>query len=103
MILSTSIIFLIIVAVRRFFREKVGNVLLYSLWLLFVAGLILPVFSTVLQDVTGGKRGRIESSVSIMNLVETVPINRDKAGVAVQQMEGTAEEKGKEKKVGDNA
>ena len=103
MILSTSIIFLIIVAVRRFFREKVGNVLLYSLWLLFVAGLILPVFSTVLQDVTGGKRGRIESSVSIMNLVETVPINRDKAGVAVQQMEGTAEEKGKEKKVGDKA
>lgn len=107
MILSTSVIFLVIVAVRRFFREKAGNVFLYSLWLLFVVGLVVPVFSLCLQNITKGQRGRVESPVSIMNLVKTSPFYPDKAdaparqdgpvqqGASVQPMEGMEErEKG---------
>ena len=44
-ILSTSVLFLSIVAVRKFFRGKTGNVFLYSLWLLFAAGLVVPMVS----------------------------------------------------------
>ena len=89
-ILSTSVIFLVIVAVRKFFRGKVSNLFLYSLWLLFAAGLVLPVFSSVLQDITEGERGRVESPVSIMNLVKTTSLNADKADVSVQEKEEVA-------------
>ena len=51
-ILSTSVIFLVIMAVRKFFRGKAGNVFLYSLWLLFAAGLVIPVLFAVLQDIS---------------------------------------------------
>lgn len=91
MILSTNIIFLMIVAVRKFFRGKAGNVFLYSLWLLFAAGLIVPMFSAVLQDITRGESGRLESPVSIMNLVETTTLNTNKTVFSVQQKEGITE------------
>lgn len=90
-ILSTSVIFLVIMAVRKFFRGKAGNVFLYSLWLLFAAGLVVPVFSAVLQDISKWERGRVESPVSIMNLVKTTSLKTDRADLFVQQKKEVAE------------
>ena len=90
-ILSTSVIFLVIMAVRKFFRGKTGNVFLYSLWLLFAAGLVVPVFSAVLQDISKWERGRVESPVSIMNLVKTTSLKTDRADLFVQQKKEVAE------------
>ena len=69
-ILSTSLIFLVIVIIRKAFRGKAGNVFLYSLWLVFAAGLAIPMFSFVLQNITGLDKGSIKSPVSIMNFVK---------------------------------
>ena len=90
-ILSTSVIFLVIMAVRKFFRGKAGNVFLYSLWLLFAAGLVVPVFSAILQDISKWERGRVESPVSIMNLVKTSSLKTDRADLFVQQKKEVAE------------
>lgn len=90
-ILSTSVIFLVIMAVRKFFRGKAGNVFLYSLWLLFAAGLVIPVLSAVLQDISKWERGRVESPVSIMNLVKTTSLKMDREDLFVQQKKKVAE------------
>lgn len=104
-ILSTGVVFLAIMAVRKFFRGRAGNVFLYSLWLLFAAGLIVPVFSAVLQGMTKGERGRLESPVSVMNLVREVSFDVSKPDISAwqfsaQQKEGMAG-KGQEKQTGD--
>lgn len=85
MILSSSVIFLAIVAIRTFFRGKVGNLFLYSLWSLFASSLVVPLLLAVLQDVTRGERGKVESPISIMNLVKTPSINDDTASISVLQ------------------
>lgn len=90
-ILSTSVIFLVIMAVRKFFRGKAGNVFLYSLWLLFAAGLVIPVLFAVLQDISKWERGRVESPVSIMNLVKTTSLKMDREDLFVQQKKKVAE------------
>lgn len=111
MILSSSVIFLAIVAIRTFFRGKVGNLFLYSLWLLFASSLVVPLLLAVLQDVTRGERGKVESPISIMNLVKTPSINDDTASISVLQ-KGEVAGKGEqwqkrveeiEKKVGEGA
>ena len=83
-ILSTSVIFLVIVAVRKCFRGRAGNVFLYSLWLLFAAGLVVPVFSLALQEITQRERGKVESPVSIMNLVKVASSHSDTSDMPVQ-------------------
>ncbi len=90
-ILSTSVIFLVIMAVRKFFRGKAGNVFLYSLWLLFAAGLVIPVLFAILQDISKWERGRVESPVSIMNLVKTTSLKMDREDLFVQQKKKVAE------------
>ncbi len=95
-LLSTSVIFLVIVTVRKLFRGKAGGVFLYSLWLLLVAGLVAPVLFGVLQNITKWEIGRAESPISIMNLVKATSLNIDKAGVFVQKNEGIVEKEKEE-------
>lgn len=97
-ILSTSVIFLVIMAVRRFFRGKAGNVFLYSLWLLFVAALVAPIFFAVLQEVTQGGGSRVESPVSIMNLVKTTSLKTDRELFTQQKKEAAGDGQAGEKK-----
>lgn len=100
-ILSSSLIFMVIVIIRKIFRGKAGNVFLYSLWLLFAAGLVIPIFSFVLQDIAGWDRGRVKSPVSIMNFVEMHVTDTEKATEPVKQKESISEkegEKGQEEK-----
>ena len=52
-ILSTSVVFLVIVVIRWLFRGKVGNVFLYTIWLLFAAGLMAPGVLLAFQGITG--------------------------------------------------
>ncbi len=78
-ILSTSVIFLTIAAVRRFFRGKAGSVFLYSLWLLFAAGLVIPVFFAILQNITSLELIQPKSPISIMNLLQTVSRTNDQS------------------------
>ena len=86
-LLSTSIIFLMIMIVRTFFRKKAGNVFLYSLWLLFAAGLVLPVFSAVLPDIAKLEKARLESPVSVMNLVKAAPSAAGRTAPIAKQTE----------------
>ena len=86
-LLSTSIIFLMIMIVRTFFRKKAGNVFLYSLWLLFAAGLVLPVFSAVLQNIAKLEKVRLESPVSVMNLVKAAPAAAGRTAPIAKQTE----------------
>ncbi|MDE6568435.1 MAG: M56 family metallopeptidase, partial [Lachnospiraceae bacterium] len=69
-ILSSSLIFLVIVIIRKIFRGKTGNVFLYSLWLLFAASLIIPIFSFAFHNIAGWNQKSMKSPVSIMNFVE---------------------------------
>lgn len=93
-ILSSSLIFLAIVIIRKIFRGKAGNVFLYSLWLLFAAGLVIPIFSFALQDIAGWDRGRVKSPVSIMNFVEMHVTDTEKATEPVKQKESISEKEG---------
>ncbi len=102
-ILSTSVIFLAIVAVRKFFRAKAGNVFLYSLWLLFAAGLVVPVFVTVLQDIGNWEAVRLESPASIMNLVKITPFPAGRPDTSVKQIEEPAAKGEKSKNQGDKS
>ncbi len=100
-ILSTSLIFLVIVLIRKVFRGKVGNVFLYSLWLLFAVGLVIPMFSFALRNISGQNKGSIKSPVSIMNFVELSGTEKEKAMEPVEQKESITKkegEKGQEEK-----
>ena len=52
-VLSTGVIFLAILAIRKLFRGKAGNVFLYAIWLLFAAGLVVPILSFALREMAG--------------------------------------------------
>lgn len=94
MILSTSLIFLVIVIIRKVFREKVGNVFLYSLWLLFAAGLTVPLFSFALLNLAGWNKGTMKSSVSIMNFIKQPDSNAEEIPSFINQQKNIAD-KGK--------
>jgi len=100
-ILSTGLIFLVIVLIRKVFRGKAGNVFLYSLWLVFAAGLAIPMLSFVLQNITGQDKGSIKSPVSIMNFVKVSGADAEKSMEPAEQKESITKkggEKGKEEK-----
>lgn len=95
-ILSTSLIFLVIVIIRKIFRGKTSNEFLYSLWLLFAAGLIIPIFSFALHDIAGWDSESMKSPVSIMNFVEIPATDTEKTVESVNKKEhSTKEEKKK--------
>lgn len=104
-ILSTSVVFLVIVVIRWLFRGKVGNVFLYTIWLLFAAGLMAPGVLLAFQGITGWEKSGVKSPVSIMNLVEMPSGTDDKASGNVQKKKEDTEEEGekqKEENVGKN-
>ncbi len=98
-VLSTGVIFLAILAIRKLFRGKAGNVFLYAIWLLFAAGLVVPILSFALREMAGWEKSRVKSPVSIMNFVEMPSETANKASGAVQKekegREGDREKKQK--------
>lgn len=69
-VISSSVLILVILLLRKLFRGKVGNGFLYALWLLVAVRLILPAPEFFLEKVVRIEEPKISSSVSVMNLVE---------------------------------
>lgn len=67
-IISSSVLVIFVIIIRALFRGKVSNCLVYSLWLLVVARLILPVPELIIQSITGWSSSEITSPVSIVNI-----------------------------------
>ena len=67
-LLTSSVLILVILLLRRVFRGKVGNGFLYALWLVVAVRLLMPVPEFFLEKVAGIEKPWVGSSFSVMNL-----------------------------------
>lgn len=75
-LVSATIIFLVIVSVRKLFRGKVGNGFIYSMWLVFALDLLASGVYLAGQDAFGWNLYQIKSPLSVMNLMDIFPETR---------------------------
>ncbi len=67
-LLTSSVLILVILLLRKMLRGKVGNGFLYALWLVVAVRLLMPAPEFLLEKVAGIEKPWIGSSVSVMNL-----------------------------------
>lgn len=68
--ISSSVLIIMVMAVRALVRGKAGNGMIYALWLLVAVRLIMPVPEFIFQKVTGMEEAGIKSDFSIMNITD---------------------------------
>ncbi len=69
-LISATVLFLVILVIRKGLRERVGNGFIYFLWLIFAVDLLVSGAYLAGQDVFGWDLYPIQSPVSVMNLAD---------------------------------
>ena len=67
-VVSSSVLILVILLIRKIFFHRVGKCFLYALWLLVAIRLLLPLPGMVLQGTIGWSGPTINTPYSIMNV-----------------------------------
>ena len=67
-VVSSSVLILVILLIRKIFFHRVGKCFLYALWLFVAIRLLLPLLGMVLQGTVGWSGPTINTPYSIMNV-----------------------------------
>ena len=67
-VVSSSVLILVILLIRKIFFHRVGKCFLYALWLFVAIRLLLPLPGMVLQGTVGWSGPTINTPYSIMNV-----------------------------------
>ena len=95
-LISATVLFLVILVIRKGLREKVGNGFIYFLWLIFAVDLLVSGAYLAGQDVFDWDLYPIQSPVSVMNLADVFLKESRQEAPSPNDVENTAGQTGNE-------